>query len=207
MVNRRSMELHNLPSGIPGKSLTRSKAPGKFFPVGIDGGPLYAVSGTGALITDVDGNKYIDMLCGLGAISLGYRPVNDPFAERLRIRSSGEDAFTVPRIEAQAAGCIEPCSKLKQKQISVNSRQGDTNCRHFFGFGRGRFLAETILFVLMIRLPLPLAGSGTCAKSIAAAINASTSGCAKYLADAKRTKRTCFPDPNSSFFGSGNCGP
>ena len=34
--------------------------------------------------------------------------ITDPFAELLRIRSSGVDAFTVPRIEAQAAGCIEP---------------------------------------------------------------------------------------------------
>ena len=30
--------------------------------------------------------------------------ITDPFAEWLRIRSSGVDAFTVPRIEAQAAG-------------------------------------------------------------------------------------------------------
>jgi hypothetical protein len=54
--------------------------------------------------------------------------IADPFAEWLRIRSSGEDAFTVPRIEAQAAGCIEPCSTLKQKRISVNAGDGCPLC-------------------------------------------------------------------------------
>lgn len=56
---------------IPGRSLTRSKAPGRLFPV--DAGPLYVGNHDGALIYDVDGNEYIDMLCGLGAISLGGR--------------------------------------------------------------------------------------------------------------------------------------
>jgi glutamate-1-semialdehyde 2,1-aminomutase/spore coat polysaccharide biosynthesis protein SpsF len=35
-------------------------------------GPLYLASGDGARVTDVDGNTYIDMLCALGAISLGH---------------------------------------------------------------------------------------------------------------------------------------
>ena len=55
---------------IPGRSLTRSKAPGRFFPVGA--GPHFCTYGHGAYLTATDGKAYLDMLCGLGAISLGY---------------------------------------------------------------------------------------------------------------------------------------
>ena len=60
----------------------------------------------------------------------------------------------------------------------------------------------------MTTLPSVLAraedGNGTLAWSIAAAISASTSGRANWLAADTRMKRACLPDPNSSFFGSGN---
>lgn len=59
---------------IPGRSLTRSKAPGRLF--AIDAGPLYASSGDGAILHDADGNSFIDMICALGAISLGYGAVD-----------------------------------------------------------------------------------------------------------------------------------
>lgn len=49
-------------AAIPGGSLTRSK---KVF-------GRYAESASGAIIRDTEGRCYIDMLCGLGAISLGY---------------------------------------------------------------------------------------------------------------------------------------
>lgn len=55
---------------IPGRSLTCSKAPGRFYPVGA--GPLYCTSGDGAELLGDDGVRYIDMLSALGAISLGY---------------------------------------------------------------------------------------------------------------------------------------
>src|SRR3990167_8173979 len=55
---------------IPGRSSTRSKAPGRFFDVGE--GPLYALRGEGCRLIDVDGHAYIDTLSSLGAISLGY---------------------------------------------------------------------------------------------------------------------------------------
>ena len=63
-------------SRIAGASLTRSKAPGKLFDIGT--GPLYASCGRGAILTDVDGNDFIDMICALGAISLGYGEVARP---------------------------------------------------------------------------------------------------------------------------------
>lgn len=66
----RSSELLTRAAVIPGQSLTRSKAPGKMFEIGA--GPLYARRAFGAMLEDVDGHSYIDMVCALGAISLGY---------------------------------------------------------------------------------------------------------------------------------------
>ena len=72
---------------------------------------------------------------------------------------------------------------------------------HFASFRRGRFIAAVDL---MTSVPRPLDGNGTLARSIVAAISASTSGCANCLAASTRMKRACLPDPISSFFGSGN---
>lgn len=50
---------------IPGRSMTRSKSPDRLR-------RAWAAGGRGAILYDVDGREYIDMVCGLGAISLGY---------------------------------------------------------------------------------------------------------------------------------------
>lgn len=55
---------------IPGRSLTRSKAPGRLYPVGT--GPHYVLGGDGAELLCEDGRRYLDTLCAHGAISLGY---------------------------------------------------------------------------------------------------------------------------------------
>lgn len=56
---------------IAGGSLTRSKAPGRFSAIGE--GPLYnAGRSEGAYCYDADGRRYIDMLCALGAVTLGH---------------------------------------------------------------------------------------------------------------------------------------
>lgn len=55
---------------VPGRSLTRSKAPGKLWPIGQ--GPLYVTGGSGAFLFADDGQTYLDTLCALGAVSLGY---------------------------------------------------------------------------------------------------------------------------------------
>ena len=41
--------------------------------------PTYAEEGNGSHFRDVDGNDYVDYLCGLGPITLGYnyKKVND----------------------------------------------------------------------------------------------------------------------------------
>lgn len=77
---------------IPGRSNTRSKAPGKFFDV--DAGPLYASRAYGSEIFDADGNRFIDMLCALGAISIGYG----------WIREYGYGSLSLPhKIEVEAS--------------------------------------------------------------------------------------------------------
>lgn len=55
---------------LPGRSSTRSKAPGQLWPIGE--GPHYARAGNGARLRCDDGRWYTDMLCALGAVSLGY---------------------------------------------------------------------------------------------------------------------------------------
>lgn len=87
--------------GIPGRSLTRSKAPGKLYAPGT-AGPLYASHGDGAYLWDVDGHRFIDMICALGAVSLGYafrypgrQPARDTTVLSLPHRVEGEAAEAV----------------------------------------------------------------------------------------------------------------
>jgi glutamate-1-semialdehyde aminotransferase len=54
----------------PGGAQTLSKQPGRF-PIGAF--PLFAKSGDGGRIIDVDGNEFIDWVCALGAVTLGYK--------------------------------------------------------------------------------------------------------------------------------------
>lgn len=62
--------LYERAAPIAGRSLTRSKAPGRFYPFGA--GPHYALSGEDATVRCSNGFLMVDMLCGLGAISLGH---------------------------------------------------------------------------------------------------------------------------------------
>jgi glutamate-1-semialdehyde 2,1-aminomutase len=83
---------------IPGASLTRSKAPGRFYPVGT--GPHYAVRGHGPYLVCEDGAELIDMLCALGAISLGYGMT--PHAAKRAIEDGA--LYSLPSLlEAEAA--------------------------------------------------------------------------------------------------------
>ena len=67
---------------IPSQTQTFSRASYTF----VEGAfPVYAKSGQGSHFTDVDGNEYIDYLCGLGPIILGhkYKRVDDAIKEQL----------------------------------------------------------------------------------------------------------------------------
>jgi glutamate-1-semialdehyde aminotransferase len=59
------MSLYDRAAIIAGRSATRSKAPDRLR-------KAWARSAEGAVLWDTDGKSYIDLVCGLGAISLGY---------------------------------------------------------------------------------------------------------------------------------------
>lgn len=59
-----ALSLYDRAAVVPGRSMTRSK---KVF-------GRFAAESLGATILDTEGRVYIDMLCGLGAISIGYGP-------------------------------------------------------------------------------------------------------------------------------------
>ena len=84
---------------IPHGSLTRSKAPGRFYPIGA--GPHYvARGGSGAHLYTDTGDTLIDMLCALGAISLGYG--RTPHGARRAVDDGG--VYSLPSVlEASAA--------------------------------------------------------------------------------------------------------
>jgi aminotransferase MxcL len=54
---------------IPGVTQSLMKRPEMF---ALGSFPVYLAGGRGALVTDVDGNEYIDFICGLGANTLGH---------------------------------------------------------------------------------------------------------------------------------------
>lgn len=66
--------IQTVPGGVHSNSRARSPY------------PLYIKKGEGAYITDVDGNKYIDMIMGNGAIFFGhgYAPFNALYQENLK---------------------------------------------------------------------------------------------------------------------------
>lgn len=95
MMFEQSKKFYKRAEVIPGRSYTRSKAPGRLYDV--ERGPLYVSHAHNAEIVDVDGNKFVDMLCALGAISLGYGVISSDVV-------GGAGVFSLPHyIEVQAA--------------------------------------------------------------------------------------------------------
>ena len=74
--------LHRAEKVIPVQSQTFSKGP-RYFPKGA--APVYLGYGYGSRVRDVDKNWYIDFICGLGPITLGYNypRVNEAIKEQL----------------------------------------------------------------------------------------------------------------------------
>lgn len=66
-----------IPGGIYGSKSPNFAVPGSF--------PYFITHGKGCYIYDVDGNEYIDFLCGFGTnlLGYGYEPVNKKVAERM----------------------------------------------------------------------------------------------------------------------------
>lgn len=74
--------LHRAENLIPICSQTFSKSP-TYFPKGVS--PVYLESGSGSHVIDADGNMFIDYICGLGPITLGYNypAVNNAIIKQL----------------------------------------------------------------------------------------------------------------------------
>lgn len=99
---------------IPGASQTMSKRPQAF---AMGAMPIYIRRGEGCCVWDVDGNKYIDYICALGPITLGYcypavdeavrRQLNDgmifPMMHPLEVEAAKAIIDMVPGAEATSA--------------------------------------------------------------------------------------------------------
>jgi len=89
--------------------------------------PSYIESANGSHFTDVDGNEFIDYLCGLGPITLGYnyKPVNDAIINQL----NKGILFSLPhRIEVEASELfcktIPNADKVKFEKTGSNAVTG-----------------------------------------------------------------------------------
>jgi len=77
--------------------------------------PIFLESGQGSRLTDVDGNEYIDFLCGYGPIILGYREKEVDEAVIRQITDKGFCFTLTQRYQNQLAkklNAIIPCSEM-----------------------------------------------------------------------------------------------
>jgi len=77
--------------------------------------PIFLESGQGSRLTDVDGNEYIDFLCGYGPIILGYREKEVDEAVISQITDRGFCFTLTQRYQNQLAkklSEIVPCSEM-----------------------------------------------------------------------------------------------
>ncbi len=77
--------------------------------------PIFLEYGKGSRLTDVDGNEYIDFLCGYGPIILGYREEEVDEAVIRQIRDKGFCFTLTQRYQNQLAKKLSelvPCSEM-----------------------------------------------------------------------------------------------
>ncbi|OUU53224.1 MAG: hypothetical protein CBC25_01120 [Pelagibacteraceae bacterium TMED65] len=106
-VQHLSRALHSIPVG----SQTFSKS---YLGWVLGQAPIYAKSGSGAIITDIDGNEYIDYMMGLLPVVLGHA---DPFVDAAVVRqlSSGTSLSLSGEIEVELAEklvSLIPCAEM-----------------------------------------------------------------------------------------------
>jgi glutamate-1-semialdehyde aminotransferase len=90
---------------IPAATQTLAKGPGQY----VNGvAPKYLRSGRGCHVWDVDGNEYIDLVMGVGPVSLGYqyRAVDDAIREQLH---SGISFSLMHPLEVEVAELVADC--------------------------------------------------------------------------------------------------
>lgn len=69
-LDRSNELLQQAKRSIAGVTFSMMKRPEQFAPGSF---PVYIERGQGATVVDVDGNEYVDLICGLGANSLGHQ--------------------------------------------------------------------------------------------------------------------------------------
>ena len=85
--------------------------------------PTYVQTAEGSHFTDLDGNRYLDYLCGLGPITLGYnyKSVNDAIIEQLKQGI----LFSLPHpVEVE---CSEKISKIIPHAEMVKFEKSGSN--------------------------------------------------------------------------------
>lgn len=108
--DRSSAFLQRAERAIPLGSQTFSKSR-TALPVG--GAPLFATHGRGGRLHDIDGNEYVDMVCGLAAVLLGY---GDPAVDEA-VRSQLDSGVTfslahpLETVVAEALVEVVPCAE------------------------------------------------------------------------------------------------
>lgn len=95
---------------IPLGSQTFSKSR-TALPVG--GAPLYVTHGRGGRVWDVDGNEYVDLVCGLASVSLGYcdPDVDAAVREQLDLGVTFSLAHPLEAEVAEALIDVVPCAE------------------------------------------------------------------------------------------------
>jgi len=83
--------------------------------------PIFVELGKGGRVTDVDGNEYIDFLCGYGPIILGYREEEVDEAVIRQIRDKGFCFTLTQRYQnhlAKKLSELVPCSERSEEHTS-----------------------------------------------------------------------------------------
>lgn len=85
--------------------------------------PTYIRSGNGSHFIDVDGNEYLDYLCGLGPITLGYnyKPVNDAIIKQLK------DGMLFSLPHPVEVDCAERISKIIPNAEMIKFEKSGSN--------------------------------------------------------------------------------
>ncbi|MFH1230171.1 MAG: aminotransferase class III-fold pyridoxal phosphate-dependent enzyme [Planctomycetota bacterium] len=97
---------------IPGGAVTESKKPTSLF--GGEEFPAYFKNAHGAIITDVDGNKYIDYCMALGPILLGYNYPDVNRAIENQLKQGGLTSLCNEKVVllAEKFADIIPCAEM-----------------------------------------------------------------------------------------------
>lgn len=108
----RSMELFEQAKGLVPGGVLGARRPADF----IQGEyPIFLDHGKGGRVTDVDGNEYVDFLCGYGPVILGYREEEVDEAVIRQIRDKGFCFSLTQRYQndlAEKLRQLVPCSEL-----------------------------------------------------------------------------------------------